>query len=106
MLILQTDGSLDESVTDSFVQPDGLKIPQLESTRISTTCQPGDFDSEQDVSKVASELGDSVNVLNAGFLSQGKDSTDSAAESTQENKQISMESSSVFVESDSESGRP
>jgi len=102
------NSSLDESVTDSFVQSDILKIPQLESTRISSgNCAPGDFESEeQDISKVASEFGDSISLLNAGFLKQKNLSADSAGDmaSVQDSKLTSMESSSVFVESDSELG--
>ena len=75
---LQLESSLlNESTIDSFVQPgDGLKpsLPQLESTRISSTYPPADFESEQDISKVQSEPGDSDNPFNAGFVKEEENS--------------------------------
>nr|CAG4646466.1 EOG090X0AQH [Macrothrix elegans] len=66
---LQLESSLNESVNDSYAQSDGLiKVPQLESTRISTSCAPGEFDGDGELSKVQSETGDSFNPLNAGFV--------------------------------------
>lgn len=91
----QFESSLNESVNDSYAQSEGLmKVPQLESTRISNTCAPEDFDPGADLSKVQSESGDSQNPLNAGFVKP---------DHNQSSKLTSTENSS-FVESDSETG--
>nr|CAG4638636.1 EOG090X0AQH [Cyclestheria hislopi] len=99
------DASLNESVVDSFAQSDGLKFPQLESTRISTTSALVDFELEQDVSKIQSEPGiDSQNPLNAGFIKGDKMSvTDSGlVDSILANQQVPSEDSLVFLEPESE----
>ncbi len=91
----QLESSLNESVNDSYAQSEGLmKVPQLESTRISTTCAPEDFDPGADLSKVQSESGDSQNPLNAGFVKP---------DNPEQSKLTSTENS-VFIESDSETG--
>nr|SVE75930.1 EOG090X0AQH [Daphnia hispanica] len=68
---LQLESSLNESANDSYVQVEGLlKLPQLESTRISIT--------DADLSKVQSETGDSQNPLNAGFVKPNYDNQSSS----------------------------
>nr|SVE75298.1 EOG090X0AQH [Daphnia dolichocephala] len=68
---LQLESSLNESANDSYVQVEGLlKLPQLESTRISVT--------DADLSKVQSESGDSQNPLNAGFVKPNYDNHSSS----------------------------
>nr|CAG4637240.1 EOG090X0AQH [Ceriodaphnia reticulata]SVE73109.1 EOG090X0AQH [Ceriodaphnia reticulata] len=94
----QLESSLNESVNDSYAPSEGLmKVPQLESTRISTTCAPEDFDPGADLSKVQSESGDSQNPLNAGFVKPDNTNQSSSKLTSSEN--------SVFVESDSETGQ-
>lgn len=100
---LQLESSLNESVNDSYVQVDGLmKLPQLESTRLSLTCATGDFDAEGDLSKVHSEPGDSQypsdsqNPLNAGFMKSSNENQSSSKLTSPEN--------SVFAETDSVAG--
>ena len=93
------DASFNESVTDSFVQIECLKVSQLESTRISATCPPADFELEQDISKVQSDQGDSQNPLNAGFIKYA-----SVSDSLLETPKIPSWDSAVFVDSDSETG--
>nr|SVE74354.1 EOG090X0AQH [Daphnia barbata] len=68
---LLLESSLNESANDSYVQVEGLlKLPQLESTRISVT--------DADLSKVQSESGDSQNPLNAGFVKPNHDNHSSS----------------------------
>lgn len=68
---LQLESSLNESANDSYVQVEGLlKLPQLESTRISVT--------DADLSKIHSETGDSQNPLNAGFVKPNYDNQSSS----------------------------
>lgn len=100
---LQLESSLNESVNDSYAQADGLmKVPQLESTRLSLTCTPGDFDPEGDLSKVQSEPGDlhnpldSQNPLNAGFFKSNNENQSSSKLATSEN--------CIFTESNSVEG--
>lgn len=91
---LQLESSLNESVNDSYAHPDGvMKLPQLESTRISVTCAPGEFDPDGDLSKVQSEAGDSHNPLNAGFIKPQDNQSSSRMTSSAE--------TSVFADSDS-----
>lgn len=99
---LQLESSLNESVNDSYAQVDGLmKLPQLESTRLSLTCAAGEFDPEGDLSKVQSESGDfqnpldSQNPLNAGFVKPSNDNQSS---------KLTSPENSVFAESDSIAG--
>nr|SVE73730.1 EOG090X0AQH [Daphnia atkinsoni] len=85
---LQLESSLNESANDSYVQVEGLlKLPQLESTRISVT--------DADLSKIHSETGDSQNPLNAGFV---KPNCDNQSSSKLDSNEIS-----VFAE-DSDAG--
>lgn len=84
----QLESSLNESANDSYVQVEGiLKLPQLESTRISMT--------DADLSKIQSETGDSQNLLNAGFV---KPNCDNQSSSKLDSNEIS-----VFAE-DSDAG--
>nr|SVE70595.1 EOG090X0AQH [Daphnia similis]SVE72480.1 EOG090X0AQH [Daphnia similis] len=84
----QLESSLNESANDSYVQVEGLlKLPQLESTRISMT--------DADLSKIQSETGDSQNPLNAGFV---KPNCDNQSSSKLDSNEIS-----VFAE-DSDAG--
>nr|SVE80293.1 EOG090X0AQH [Daphnia magna] len=84
----QLESSLNESANDSYVQVEGiLKLPQLESTRISMT--------DADLSKIQSETGDSQNLLNAGFV---KPNCDNQFSSKLDSNEIS-----VFAE-DSDAG--
>jgi hypothetical protein len=86
---LQLESSLNESANDSYVQVEGLlKLPQLESTRISIT--------DADLSKVHSESGDSQNPLNAGFVKPNFDN--------QSSSKLDPNEISVFIESDSDAG--
>lgn len=86
---LQLESSLNESANDSYVQVEGLlKLPQLESTRISIT--------DADLSKVHSESGDSQNPLNAGFVKPNLDN--------QSSSKLDPNEISVFLESDSDAG--
>lgn len=86
---LQLESSLNESANDSYVQVEGLlKLPQLESTRISVT--------DADLSKVQSESGDSQNPLNAGFVKPNFDN--------QSSSKLDPNEISVFMESDSDAG--
>lgn len=92
-----------ESTTleESAFEESTLKNPHqgcLESTRLSNHCAPGEFDPENDLSK-GQEAGDSRNPLNAGFVHDNSNSFLPDAMKT-----VSMESSSVLVESDSEAG--
>nr|SVE87549.1 EOG090X0AQH [Daphnia similis] len=67
----QLESSLNESANDSYVQVEGLlKLPQLESTRISMT--------DADLSKIQSETGDSQNLLNAGFVKPNSENQSSS----------------------------
>ncbi|EFX88605.1 hypothetical protein DAPPUDRAFT_95443, partial [Daphnia pulex] len=87
---LQLESSLNESANDSYVQVEGLlKLPQLESTRISVT--------DADLSKVQSESGDSQNPLNAGFVKPNFDH--------QSSSKLDPNEISVFMESDSDAGQ-
>ena len=90
-----------ESTTldESAFEESALKNPLhgcLESTRLSNHCAPGDFDPESDLSKAQ----DSRNPLNAGFVNDSSNSLlpDATA------KTVSMESSSMLADSDSEAG--
>ncbi|XP_057371312.1 uncharacterized protein LOC130692251 isoform X2 [Daphnia carinata] len=84
----QLESSLNESANDSYVQVEGLlKLPQLESTRLSMT--------DADLSKIQSETGDSQNPLNAGFV---KPNFDNQSSSKLDSNEIS-----VFAE-DSDAG--
>lgn len=65
---LQFDGSLNESANDCYTPGDGIKLPQLESTRISNNYPGGDFEADNDLSKAQSEPGDSQNLFNTGFV--------------------------------------
>jgi hypothetical protein len=86
---LQLESSLNESANDSYVQVEGLlKLPQLESTRISIT--------DADLSKVQSESGDSQNPLNAGFVKPNY--------ANQSSSKLDPNEISVFIESDSDAG--
>lgn len=86
---LQLESSLNESANDSYVQVEGLlKLPQLESTRISVT--------DADLSKVQSESGDSQNPLNAGFVKPNFDN--------QSSSKLDPNEISVFMESDFDAG--
>lgn len=77
--------SLDESTILKTEPP-----PQLESTRISSTCHLNDYEGEQDISKVQSE-----SEFNAGFIKEDQSSgMDSAISVTP--KVESMLESSVF----------
>nr|CAG4634970.1 EOG090X0AQH [Alona affinis] len=92
--------ALDESAFEEST----LKNPHhgcLESTRLSNHCVPGEFDPENDLSKVQ-EASDSRNPLNAGFVHNNSNSL--LPESTI-NKIASGESSSGLAESDSEAGQ-
>lgn len=94
---LQLESSLNESVNDSLAQVDGLmKLPQLESTRLSLTCAAGEFDPEADVSKVQSESGDSQNPLNAAFIKSNNPN--------QSSSKLMLTENSGFVEQDSDAG--
>nr|SVE80886.1 EOG090X0AQH [Daphnia magna] len=76
----QLESSLNESANDSYVQVEGiLKLPQLESTRISMT--------DADLSKIQSETGDSQNLLNAGFV---KPNCDNQSSSKLDSNEISV----------------
>ncbi|XP_046440888.1 uncharacterized protein LOC124191811 isoform X2 [Daphnia pulex] len=87
---LQLESSLNESANDSYVQVEGLlKLPQLESTRISVT--------DADLSKVQSESGDSQNPLNAGFVKPNFDN--------QSSSKLDPNEISVFMESDFDAGQ-
>ena len=100
---IQLESSLNESAIDSFVQHDNVKVPMLESTRISmTSYPPPDFEFETEISKVSqSDVGDSDNAFNAGFLRSRSSEADPAPHGA--SKEAEPESSletSVF-----ESGR-
>lgn len=63
------DGSLNESVNDVYTPGDSIKLPQLESTRISNNCLGADFESD-DISKT--ESGDSQYPMNAAFVQSAR----------------------------------
>ena len=93
----QLESLLDESVA---IEYDSLKPQILESTRLSSTCVPGESDLEGDLSKVQSDFDSQcpLSSMNAGFVKSQLENETGNENTTDIMKTDSLESS-VFVDS-------